>query len=264
MDHQIEAVTVCVGYADFLAETCRFNRQFFSEWVIVTSPDDQETLRVCHCYNLRALTTKDFSRNGRAAHQGKIFNKGRAIQRGFDSISAKQWVLHLDADIVLPQEFPHALNMAHLSEEKIYGCDRQNICGWDAWQRVKQSAYRQHGMHCYILPHDKYPVMARWASDRNGYVPIGFFQLMHGSTLTRNGIWHRPYPAHHGHAARSDVQFGLQWDRQDREIIPELLVWHLESEPSKVGQNWGGRTSKPFGPGNTSNSVNSQYLQNYY
>lgn len=243
---QIEAVSVCVGYADFLDETAFHNRKFFHRWVIVTSPEDKETLKVCHRYNLDSIITEDFTRNGGVKHQGKIFNKGRAIQRGFDAISARDWVLHLDADIALPSEFPHALEMAHLLENKIYGCDRQMVIGWEAWSKIKASAYRQHGMHCYVLPHPKYPVGTRWSSPRNGYVPIGFFQLMHGSNLVRNGIWNKPYPAHHNDASRGDVQFGLQWDRRHRELIPELLVWHLESEHNGLGENWTGRTSKPF------------------
>ena len=244
----IEAVTVCVGYADFLEVTVQRNRKFFTRWVIVTSPEDKDTLQVCHRHNVDVITTRDFERNGKCVHEGKVFNKGRGIQRGFNNLSCKDWVLHLDADIVLPPEFPNALDMAHLSETKLYGCDRQMVVGWDAWQRIQGSGYRQHGMHCYVLPHDKYPVGTRWASPRDGYVPIGFFQLTHGSNLTRSGIWHRPYPDHHGHAARSDVQYGLTWDRRDRELIPELMVWHLESEPGDVGRNWNGRTSKPFGP----------------
>jgi len=246
MSLQIEAVSVCIGYADFLNETAFHNRKFFNRWVIVTSPEDKATLSVCHRHNLDSIVTEDYARNGGAKHLDKVFNKGRAIQRGFDAIGAKDWVLHLDADVVLPPEFSHALEMAHLVENKIYGCDRQMVVGWDAWNAVKTSGYMQHGMHCYVLPYNKPWIGARWASPRNGYVPIGFFQLMHGSNLVRDGIWGKPYPAHHGDAARSDVQFGLQWDRRNRELIPELIVWHLESEHKTLGENWYGRTSKPF------------------
>lgn len=245
---EIEAVTVCVGYADFLRETARHNRPFFQKWVIVTKPDDEETIKVCHEQNLEIVMTKDLDRNGRAVYEGKIFNKGRAIQRGLNALSCKHWVLHLDADIVLPPEFLHSLDMVHLKENVLYGCDRQTVVGWDAWQRVKASGYRMHGMHCYTLPHEKYPVGTRWTSERDGYVPIGYFQFTHGTNLIDHGIWVRPYPEHHADAARSDVQFGLKWDRRDRELIPELLVFHLESEVSKVGTNWGGRKTKPFGP----------------
>lgn len=246
----IEAVSVCIGYGDFLAETARWNRSLFLRWVIVTSPDDKETHRVCHANNLDVLITEDFIRNGVGPDDGGVFNKGRCIQRGFEAISAKGWVLHVDADIVIPPEFHESLRMVHLDERKIYGCDRMMVVGWDAWNKIKGSGYRQHGYHCYTMPHEGTKLGNRWTSPHDGYVPIGFFQLMHGSRLATpdQGIWVRPYPNHHGYAARADVQFGLQWDRRQRELIPELLVWHLASEVATLGKNWNGRKTKRFGP----------------
>ncbi len=52
----------------------------------------------------------------------------------------------------------------------------------------------------------------------------------------------------HSDAARTDVQFGLLWDLGRRQLVPELVVLHLESEPAAVGANWSGRTTRPFGP----------------
>jgi hypothetical protein len=241
----LEAVSVCVGYSDFLRETAPLNKSYFDRWVIVTSKDDQDTMDVCHWLSLPFVTTDDFGRNGGG------FNKGRGIQRGLDNLACRDFIMHIDADIVLPPEFPQALQMAHLEERKIYGCDRMNVTGWDAWKKVKESGYRQHGRHCYVLPHDRYGIGTRWASPTHGYVPIGFTQIFHANAVLHKGIWQKPYLHHHSHAARSDVQFGLQWDRRDRELIPELLVWHLESEPAGVGANWNGRTTKPFGPEGT-------------
>jgi hypothetical protein len=240
----LEAVSVCVGYSDFLRETAPLNKSYFDRWVIVTSKDDTDTMDLCQHLSLTCLVTDDFYRNGK-------FNKGRGIMRGFNALSCRDFVMHIDSDIALPPEFPHALAMANLDERKIYGFDRMNVKGWDAWEKVKASGYRQHGNHCYVLPHERYGIGTRWASPTDGWVPIGFAQCMHGSALIRKGVWLRPYPAHHSDAARSDVQFGLQWDRRDRELIPELLVWHLESESSGVGANWNGRTTKPFGPEGT-------------
>jgi hypothetical protein len=238
---KIECVTTCVGYADFLAETAPLNRHHFDRWVIVTSPQDQETFNLCHRLNLQCLVTDDFTRDGE-------FNKGRAIQRGMNNLSGSDWILHLDADVALPDEFPAAIEMAHLDPASIYGCDRMMVRGWENWRKIRSCDYHQHGRHCYVLAHPKYPIGTRWASPRDGYIPIGFFQLFHGATAMRNGIWQRPYPAHHADAARADIQFGLQWDRRFRHLIPELLVWHLESENSPIGANWKGRKSKPFGP----------------
>lgn len=237
----IEAVTVCVGYDDFLAETIKTNAQHFDRWVIVTSEKDKDTIALCHQNNLACIVTEDFYRDG-------VFNKGRAIQRGFNNLSCADWVLHVDADVALPRTFRQSLAMAHLDAAKVYGCDRMLVKNYEQWLQVKAGSYRQQGWHCYVQPYDNLPIGTRWASPADGYVPIGFFQLFNGRTSITRGFHQKPYLGHHSDAARSDVQFALQWDRRDRELLPELFVCHLESEPCPVGTNWKGRKSKRFGP----------------
>ena len=39
----IEAVTVCVGYGDFLAAVVPWNAPHFNRWIIVTEEQDAET-----------------------------------------------------------------------------------------------------------------------------------------------------------------------------------------------------------------------------
>jgi hypothetical protein len=53
--------------------------------------------------------------------------------------------------------------------------------------------------------------------DAGGYVPIGFFQLW--NARSRRLI----YPEHHATAARSDMLFSLQWARQQRQLLPEIV-----------------------------------------
>ncbi len=65
--------------------------------------------------------------------------------------------------------------------------------------------------------------------------------------MTDHGHHLRRYPTHHGDAARTDVQFALQWDRRYRQLLPEVIVLHLESERAAQGANWKGRTTRPFG-----------------
>ena len=66
--------------------------------------------------------------------------------------------------------------------------------------------------------------------------------------MTDHGYHLRNYPVSHGDAARTDVQFGLQWDRRHRQILPEVICLHLDSAPSAIGANWKGRTTPRFGP----------------
>ena len=77
-----------------------------------------------------------------------------------------------------------------------------------------------------------------------GYVPIGFFQLWNPIC---SGINH--YPQEHGDAGRSDMLFAMQWPRNKRGFIPEIITIHLESEKLvSMGKNWKGRQTRPFGP----------------
>lgn len=125
----IEAVSVCVGYADFLAAVAPINRPLLDRWMIVTTPDDHETRQLCRQFSLECVLSDDHKRGG-------DFCKGRMIERGLAMLEGYEWMLHLDADIALPHDFHQVLEDAHLDESHIYGCDRLNVNGWDAWQRV--------------------------------------------------------------------------------------------------------------------------------
>ena len=239
--HYLEAVTVCVNYADILAETVPANRAHLDRWLIVTSPDDRATLDLCHKHNLEAVVTRDFYRDG------DDFNKGRGIERGLGMLAHRDWLVHLDADIALPACFRESLDDADIDPVCIYGADRLLVQGWDAWQQLKAKGWLRRGWHCCVASNG-YPVGTRWADIRYGYVPIGYFQLWNQAADHREGIRLRRYPDNHQNAARADVKFALQWDRRQRQLLPEVLVAHLESEPAENGKNWNGRKTKPFGP----------------
>ena len=251
MSIRVEAVTVCVGYADFLAETLRENLPHLDHIVVVTSPSDEETHKVCRRNSVQYVMSDDYRRNGTWEGDqatSTVFNKGRMIRRAFDQIGGQDWVLHLDADIVLPRGFRRLLDVANLDSRCIYGADRQDVVGWEAWQRLKSYAgpWSNHSHENAHWFHPGLKMTSRWVSSIHGFAPIGFFQLFHGSELIKDGYHVRNYPTYHGDAARSDVQFALQWDRQNRHIIPELVVLHLNSEDAPLGTNWSGRKTKQF------------------
>jgi len=239
----VEAITVCVGYADFLAATLPENLPVLDEIVVVTTPEDEETRKVCRKHNVFHVLSEDHQRGG-------PFNKARLINRALDQIGCDDWVLHLDADIVLPRQFRRLLDWSHLDERCLYGADRQRVVGWDEWQAFKRYVDRwdnhTHEMGWWF--HPQYPLMSRLISSIHGYTPIGAFQLFHSSELIQYNSHQRRYPIKHGDAARTDHQFALQWDRRFRQLLPEVLVLHLESEPGSHGANWCGRTTKRFGP----------------
>lgn len=237
---KLEAVTVCVQYDDFLQVSARYNRHLFDRWLVVTEPTDIRTRDVCRRFGLEVLTTRD---------NGSEFRKGRLIERGLQHLSAEGWRCHIDSDVVLPQHFRALLEAAELQTTNIYGADRIMIRSWAEWQRFLQSGYLWDGCHSYCnhVPFPKgFELGARWVDLGLGYVPIGFFQLWHSSEDQFKGIRNRPYPSAHNDACRTDVQFALQWDRPQRELLGEFVVAHLESEPAKLGVNWGGRKTRRF------------------
>ncbi len=239
---RLEAVTVCVGYGDFLAASAPYSLHHLDRWLIVTEPNDHETREVCRKWSLECLLTEDHKRGN--------FAKGRAVERGLQHLSADSWRLHLDADIVLPSRFVHLLESADLAEDEIYGCDRIMVKSWSEWQRLLKSGWlkTQHDYHNRLSWPAGFPVGDRWGSLSTGWVPIGFFQLWHAGADEHKGSRIKPYPSRHNSACRTDVQHALQFDRRKRSLIPEVVVAHLESEQAKTGANWNGRKTKRFGP----------------
>jgi hypothetical protein len=239
----IEAITVCVGYGDFLRETLPANLPLVDDLVVITSPDDHETRSVCKEHSVRHVLSEEHGHGG-------PFNKGRLINRLLDQVGAKDWVLHLDADIVLPRSFRRLMEWAHPDERCLYGADRATVPSWQAWCQVKAAGgWDNHRYGCMLHVPEGHMTGGRHVPSLHGYTPIGFFQLFHGSQIIDRGFHLRRYPITHGDAARTDVQFALQWDRQYRRLLPEVVVLHIESDPkAPKGANWKGRTTPRFGP----------------
>lgn len=231
---KIEAVIVCKDYSDFLEHTLPDNMQQLDRVIVVTHPDDKATQRLCTRYGIDFVDTKVMH------HGGDKFNKGRAINLGLSHLKHEDWILHLDADILLPHGFRRALTHAELNRANLYGCDRLNTKSYDHWMRHKYKTIPQHQWRFMVTPNEEFPLGARLMHQEYGYCPIGFFQLWHSSA-------NRKYPILSGSAEHSDVLFSVQWARENRILLPELFVYHLESESSGMGTNWRGRKTKPFG-----------------
>lgn len=230
---KLEGVIVCKDYADFLEESLPENMQFFDRLVVVTHYGDKKTQALCSKLSVDCVQTECMHDNGDA------FNKGRAINLGLGHLHQSDWVLHLDADIVLPHNFRTLLGHARLQKENLYGCDRVNVYGYDHWQKNKHKRVPSHAHRYFVEPPKEFPLGARIIHHEHGYVPIGFFQLWHGP---------RRYPITQGNAEHTDVLFACQWPRRQRVLLPEVIVCHLDSGNGNMGQNWNGRQTPPFCP----------------
>jgi hypothetical protein len=157
-------------------------------------------------------------------------------------LEARDWILHLDADIALPREFRQQVEREHLDRDCIYGCDRVHVTGFKAWDEHVASGHRQHNAHNFVeVPHH-FALGARVVHSKWGYVPIGFFQMWH---LNQKKV----YPDNTPSAERTDMTFAMQWAEPHRRKLTGVLVYHLDSvHGAPVGSNWHGRKTPPFRP----------------
>ena len=132
---------------------------------------------------------------------------------------------------------------ANLDPTFIYGIDRMMCRSFNDWAEFLISPSLQHENRIYVHPRPFDLGVRISSNDYKGYVPIGFFQMWHpkiSNVLV--------YPDKHTSAGRGDMLFTLNWPRAKRAFIPEVIGYHLESEPGKMGVNWDGRASVRFGP----------------
>jgi hypothetical protein len=234
---RFEAVTVCLHYADFLEHSIRANQSHFDDWVVVTSKEDQDTLRVCERYGVRTALCPYFKKNASPS------NKALAINLGLAHLKCSDWMIHIDADTVLPRNFRGLIENAEPRKDCIYGVDRVHCPTWDDWYRFL-TAIEPDLKHYFVQSPGGWSMGTRLSHfEFGGYVPIGFFQMWNReSRITR-------YPTtQDGGAEHTDVLHSLQWARPNRVLLPEIIAIHLDSEPCQMGANWNGRTTKWFGP----------------
>lgn len=234
----LEAVIVCVNYADFLAHTLPYNKALFNKVVVVTDTKDLDTKRLCEYHHVECIQTDVFYENGDS------FNKGKGINEGLKRLSCKEWVVQLDADIYLPPLTRFILDRIELDPQTIYGMDRLMCPSYKDWMEFIEKPRPIQEAYIYIHP-TAFPVGVRIAEYMSkGYEPIGYFQMWNPSA---SGV--TAYPTQHGKADRTDVLHAKKFSRLKRQLLPELLCIHLDSENStviKMGKNWNGRQTAPF------------------
>lgn len=233
---KIEVVTVCVGYSDFLRWTLPFNKNQFDRFVVVTSPKDTETLRLCEYWHVETVPTDSFFAGG------DKFNKANGINDCLKRLTLDDWVLHLDADIFLPSRAGNILKSLPLNPKKLYSADRLNCKSFEDFLAFYEKPELQHPNNGF-MSFNRFENGARLLDlDADGWLPVGYFQLWHPNS---SGVF--SYPNEHGAADRTDVEFTRRWTRENRELLPEIVGVHLESEDCAKGANWEGRTTKYFG-----------------
>ena len=97
MSDKPRGITVCVEYSDILALTLPHNREYFEEFMVVTTPKDHATILLAQKHDCHIHLTDAFYARGAA------FNKFAALEEGLDVFGRHGWLLIIAADIAIPK-----------------------------------------------------------------------------------------------------------------------------------------------------------------
>jgi hypothetical protein len=208
----IRSLVVCVEYDDMLAVTLKRNARHFTEVLVVTHPGDKRTRDVvADVPSASCLLTDAFYR-----HDAK-FNKGLAIEEGFDRLGREGWLCVWDADTLLPSDFaPPRLTIG-----KLYSAKRRMLENMEEkykWYFADERSWRQ-------LP---------YCADR---VFAGYFHLFNAADpVLEEHPW---YDVTFTHAGGGDGYFQSRWSNSDKLMLP-FDVLHIGPRD----RNWFGRTTR--------------------
>lgn len=209
-----KAVVVCVNYDDLLAVTMPALLPHVQELVVVTAPADEKTQAlVAGRRNARCHVTDAFYRHGAK------FNKGLAMEEGFDALGRDGWILVIDADILVPPDLSFQLAALRPRPGFLYTPRRRILDDPTQWER-------------YADPRT-WPSLPGRKEDKGHY---GYFQLFHaGDPVLKALPW---YATEFTHAGQCDDKFQHRWP-VPRKPRPPFEVLHL----GRCDENWFGRTT---------------------
>jgi len=224
---EIEAVVVCVNYADYLQHTLPALIQYVDRVAVVTDQDDLDTVELAGRYTQKVTVrqTDEFYRfNGKPCK----FNKGAGINIGLDALDKTGWVLHLDADILLTSPIPELPRRRWL-----YHARRHAVVGMDELNRL-YGLIEHEGLQAGE-EYGQFPPCKIYTK-----LPPGYFHLWHYP------MHPRPYPEYNA-ASKSDMWFAGLWPKKHRHVFRNYRVFHLETPGMEKAANWNGRTTPLFG-----------------
>lgn len=229
---RLDALTISVNYSDYLAWSLPAAKSVFDRLVVVTSKEDKETKNICDYYYVECIQTDLITKNGK-------FNKGVGINIGIEALNPKDFIVHFDSDIIFPPRFNEFIRSRTFDKNYLYGVDRLSVKDWDTWINF---CCNPSNIHYIGSLWANFPIMYRVVQGMS-YIPIGYFQMWNIDSK-----FYKKYPTEINSAADSDLIFARNWPSENRILIPEVYVYHLESEHATIGANWKGRKTKKFGP----------------
>lgn len=202
----MNAILVSVDYSDYLSLTLPYNRHHFDRVVVVTSPQDRETVNLAYDNDCYAFTTTAFYEDG------AVFNKWKALEYGLDFLGREGVICIMDADILWPKEAQLVTCSGFL---------------YTPFRRMLTEPIR------------KVPDESEWPNfplHRQQREYAGYTQVFHADDpVLGDPPWHE---TNWKHAGGADSFFQARWP-ESKKIRPKFEVLHL----GESGVNWCGRAS---------------------
>jgi hypothetical protein len=220
----LECVTVCVNYADFLAITLPRNKAHFDDYVVVTTAEDRETRELCEAQGVRCVLTE------RLGHNGARFNKGCALNDGFAALARRDWVVILDADILLPDSTRDALAEAALDTRVLYAARRRVCTEASLWIQYQSSPHTVQ-LNRTLLDDSSYR--------QYGPGGTGYFAAFHISAPALEGMMPMMCEEYLD-ASKVDIDFAERWGLYRAWLSFDVI--HIG--PTQL--NWKGRVTEKF------------------
>ena len=208
----IRAFTVCVEYHDILEKTLPINAKLFDDILVITAPQDFQTIEVCARLGVKVFVTDEFWKHGAQ------FNKYAAVEQGLNHFGRSGWMCALDADVVFSgrtDRFNPQIGRFYVPRRRQLDDIRADVPEERKWARLPYTDQRMI-----------------WS---------GYCQIFHADDPHCQVVpW---FDTHWKTAACADTFFGDRWPERNK-FIPGFEVLHI-GQP-KV--NWCGRVT-PFADG---------------
>jgi len=197
---RLDGLTVCVGYAKWLALGLEHNSALFDRLAVVTTSTDTDTQDLARRHGITTVVSD------RCYEAHSPFNKGRLLNDGLRLLKPSDWVVLFDADILLPPTlrlwtFSHVLNPGCLYWTHRYHTNR--ISDVESlthnWSHIRQLSIRYRGGD-----------LRAW----------GFFHLVNAraEALAGDTAWmNESFPT----ASSVDVNFLWKWPKNKRICIED-------------------------------------------
>lgn len=233
--NNVTCIITCVNYSDFLNITLPINKYIIPNIIILTSKNDKKTIEVCKknnvnyivsdiffqktkrnlCYRLLEkilcyrCVCKGYCKLSCVKNKYTVFQKSKAINLGIKEYCKTDWVLLLDADIIVSEKFKN-IDFSKLNKDTLYGVSRIVYKTKNDWKN-KVNAY-----------YDFWKFM-------------GFFQLFNLNSESFYNDYYG-YNENYNYASEGDYYFSKKWTKK---VLLDFYVTHL----GETGENWHGRVT---------------------